>query len=190
MPNTASNAVPRAVPTTAAALVERVRARLEQRVPEVAHDAYPDKPDTYRLTHQVGAFLVGYRGAEYAGALGAEEQTFERRPLLDVSLLARSLNGADGALVLFERGVRALAGYPVPAFGRLVPRREHFLGYEDGVWTYVATFAARTRLVAEPPDDADAPILRTITADSPFGRAVAPSGARKLCPFTPRPAAC
>jgi phage gp36-like protein len=119
-------------------------ARLREKVASVEVTAHPDKPDSYRLLHQVGALLVSYRGSVYSEPESEDEVIQERELHFDVDVLARGLSGHAGSYVFLEAVRDALAGHQVPGFRKLRPIRERFLGYGEGVWIFAVTFAAFT----------------------------------------------
>ncbi len=124
---------------------------------EVAH--YPDNPDTYRLTHRVGAALVQYIGAEYAVpkevALIVQERTLEFAVVVMMRDLGWAYGGppggtSPGAYQMLEAVRVALAGYrlvPDLAATKLRPIKERFIKREDGIWHYAIHFTTRTLAV-------------------------------------------
>src|SRR5277367_5103081 len=120
---------------------------------EIAH--YPDRPETWRLTHRVGAALVMYKGAQYGELLDTAAIIQERRLEFEISVMMRDLGwavGGDasgaspGAYAIIE-GIRtALTGYLIPGCRKMYPVREKFVkrDKQGGVWTYSSTFALST----------------------------------------------
>jgi Gp37 protein len=130
---------------------------------EIAH--YPDRPETWRLTHRVGAALVMYKGAQYGELLDTSAIIQERKLEFEISVMMRDLGwavGGDasgpspGAYAIIE-GIRtALTGYEVPGCRKMYPVREKFVkrDKQGGVWTYSSTFALSTVAVeASQPED-------------------------------------
>lgn len=130
---------------------------------EIAH--YPDRPETWRLTHRVGAALVMYKGAQYGELLDTSAIIQERKLEFEISVMMRDLGwavGGDasgpspGAYAIIE-GIRtALTGYEVPGCRKMYPVREKFVkrDKQGGVWTYSSIFALSTVAVeASQPDD-------------------------------------
>lgn len=129
---------------------------------EIAH--YPDSPETWRLTHRVGAALVRYNGARYGELLDTAAIVQERKLEFEISIIMRDLGwavGGDpsgpspGAYAIIE-GIRAaLTGYWIPGCRQMYPVREKFVkrDKQGGVWTYASTFALSTVAVeASQPD--------------------------------------
>ena len=130
---------------------------------EIAH--YPDRPETWRLTHRVGAALVMYKGAQFGEMLDTSAIIQERKLEFEISVMMRDLGwavGGDasgpspGAYAIIE-GIRtALTGYEVPGCRKMYPVREKFVkrDKQGGVWTYSSTFALSTVAVeASQPED-------------------------------------
>ncbi|MGC1399049.1 Gp37 family protein [Candidatus Binatus sp.] len=130
---------------------------------EIAH--YPDRPETWRLTHRVGAALVMYKGAQYGDLLDTAAIIQERKLEFEVSIMMRDLGwavGGDpsgtspGAYAIIESIRTALTGYLIPGCRKMYPLREKFIkrDKQGGVWTYSSTFALSTVAVeASPADD-------------------------------------
>ena len=129
---------------------------------EIAH--YPDSPETWRLTHRVGAALVRYNGARYGELLDTAAIIQERKLEFEISIIMRDLGwavGGDpsgpspGAYAIIE-GIRAaLTGYWIAGCRQMYPVREKFVkrDKQGGVWTYASTFALSTVAVeASQPD--------------------------------------
>lgn len=155
------------VPTTITALEGGVLARLEAQLDGIAIEAFPDKPGSYRLLHQVGALLVCYRGAKYGGLLDTDATIQKRDMQVDVHVLTRGLAGHQGAYAWIEAVRTVLIGWKVSGFGRLSCAGETFVGHDDGVWTYAVTFGAETMSVAVAEDEV-LPLLEQITAESEY----------------------
>jgi hypothetical protein len=151
-----SPATPLDIATLEATLVTQLANALGNLV-EVAH--YPDNPDTYRLTHRVGAALVQYVGAEYAPpkeiALIVQERTLEFAVVVMMRDLGWAYGGppggtSPGTYQLLEAVRAALAGYrlvPDLAATKLRPIKERFVKREDGIWHYAIHFTTRTLAV-------------------------------------------
>ncbi len=119
---------------------------------------FPDKPAAYRMTHRVGAALIGYRGAKY-GALDDTGAVVQERTLtFGVNLMVRALGwslGAGGAgqspggYALLDAVRAALTGFAPPGCRKMYPLRERFAGRDPqgGVWTWSIDFALDTMAV-------------------------------------------
>ncbi|HKN15009.1 MAG TPA: Gp37 family protein [Candidatus Binatus sp.] len=143
------------------AIVNQLRSQISSI--EIAH--YPDNPETWRMTHRVGAALVMYKGAQYGELLDTAAIIQERKLEFEIAVMMRDLGwavGGDplgpspGAYGIIE-GIRtALTGYQIAGCRKLYPVREKFIkrDKQGGVWTYASTFALSTVAVeASQPDD-------------------------------------
>jgi hypothetical protein len=147
------------------AIVSRLQSQIN--TIEIAH--YPDRPETWRLTHRVGAALVMYKGAQYGELLDTAAIIQERKFEFEISVMMRDLGwavGGDaagpspGAYAIIE-GIRAaLTGYEVPGCRKMYPVREKFVkrDKQGGVWTYSSTFALST-VAVEASESDDFPLF-------------------------------
>lgn len=117
--------------------------RLGEHVDGVPIEPFPDNPASYRLRHQRGAILVGYRGAEYEMPQEVDEVVQFRTLTFDVLVLSRNLSSHTGAYAHLEAIRGALTGHVVDPFEPLQVRAERFMGHAEGVWSWVLTVAAR-----------------------------------------------
>jgi hypothetical protein len=143
------------------AIVTQLRSQISSI--EITH--YPDRPETWRLTHRVGAALVMYKGAQYGDLLDTAAVIQERKLEFEISVMMRDLGwavGGDasgpspGAYAILEALRAALTGYQVPGCRKMYPIRERFVkrDKQGGVWTYSSTFALSTVAVeGAQPDD-------------------------------------
>jgi hypothetical protein len=129
---------------------------------EIAH--YPDRPESYRMTHRVGAALVMYKGAQYGDQLDTAAIIQQRRLEFEVTVMMRDLGwsyggGADGpspgAYAILESIRAALTGFRVPGCRKMYPVRERFVerDRQGGVWIYAIAFGLAT--VAVEPSTTD-----------------------------------
>ncbi len=143
------------------AIVSQLRSQISSI--EIAH--YPDRPETWRLTHRVGAALVMYKGAQYGELLDTAAIIQERKLEFEIAVMMRDLGwavGGDasgpspGAYAIIE-GIRtALTGFRIPGCRKIYPLREKFVkrDKQGGVWNYASTFALSTVAVeASQPGD-------------------------------------
>jgi hypothetical protein len=149
------------IATIGDAIVNQLRSQI--RSIEIAH--YPDNPETWRLTHRVGAALVMYKGAQYGDLLDTSAIIQERKLEFEIAVIMRDLGwavGGDpsgtspGAYAIIESIRTALTGYVVPGCCKMYPVREKFVkrDKQGGVWTYASTFALSTVAVeASQPDN-------------------------------------
>jgi hypothetical protein len=133
------------------AIVNQLRSQISSI--EIAH--YPDSPETWRLTHRVGAALVKYNGAWYGELLDTAAIVQERKLEFEIAIMMRDLGwavGGDasgpspGAYAIIESIRTTLTGYLIPGCRKMYPVREKFVerDKQGGVWTYASTFALST----------------------------------------------
>jgi Gp37 protein len=156
---------------------------------EVAH--YPDNPESYRMTHRVGAALVMYKGAQYGAQLDTAAIIQERRLEFEVTVMMRDLGwsyggGADaaspGAYATLEAIRAALTGFRVPGCRKMHPMRERFVerDRQGGVWIYAIAFGLAT-VAVEPSQTESFPLFVTGVAMEEGGQTQVTLGAE---PFT------
>jgi len=123
-------------------------------LPDLRVEAFPDKPDAYRLSHAHGAVLVGYSGSRLPdpSVLAGTQQ--KRRLEYQLVVKVRSLRDHSGAYAVLEAIRSALAGQPLRG-ARFYPVREQFEDVSNGVWTYLAVYATDVPWVSQAqfPDD-------------------------------------
>jgi hypothetical protein len=133
---------------------------------QVAIDHFPDKPESYRLTHRVGALLLIYAGSEPTptpGPMSVDEVRQERELLWDFAVVMRDLGWAyggqpsgtsPGAYDVLDGLRLAVTGYQHPGCTKMVWRGDHFVrrDSEGGVWYYQARFAHRSVVINVTPD--------------------------------------
>src|SRR5579883_507865 len=145
-------------PLDIATIENAILGQLQAQIGTIEITHYPDRPETYRLTHRIGAALVRYDGGTYGKLIdtGAVVQT--RKLRFAIQLLVRDLGwsvGGDatgampGAYALLE-GIRsALTGFQIGGCSKMYPVRERFIerDREGGVWVYESVFALTTAAV-------------------------------------------
>lgn len=128
------------------AILARLRqalTRAGQAHPVVELAPWPGRPEDYRMTHQVGALLVMYRGGKFPQKTGLVEWPAE----FELGLMVRNLrthqarpgspDDGTGAYDLLEAARVALAGFELPsAAGPAFVTAETFTGRREGVWGY------------------------------------------------------
>ncbi len=141
--------------TDIATIEDAILNRLSSQIDSIEIAHYPDRPETWRLTHRVGAALVMYKGAEYGDLLDTAAIIQERKLEFEIAIMMRDLGwavGGDpsgpspGAYAIIEAVRTALTGYRIPGCRQMYPVREKFLkrDKQGGVWTYASIFALST----------------------------------------------
>src|SRR5258708_19615443 len=87
-------ATPTDLATIEAAIVTQLRSRISSI--EIAH--YPAEPETWRLTHRVGAALVIYKGAQYGDLLDTAAVIQERKLQFELPVMMLDLASAVGSV--------------------------------------------------------------------------------------------
>jgi hypothetical protein len=136
-------------PTTVEALEEAVRTCLEQAIPDLTVEAYPDDSDNYVFSAPVGAALVRYHGSKYGPSLDTAAVIQERHMAVEITVICRSLNGQYGVTAYLEQVRRALTGHQPPGFDKLRPIKDEFLQEGGGQWRYAIDFATSTLSVED-----------------------------------------
>ncbi|HHR4769127.1 TPA: Gp37 family protein [Salmonella enterica] len=129
-------------------------ARLQDRLPALDCELFPDDPGSYRLNHDVGALLVSYSNADF-GANGAIDCVMQEQPVrVVVTLVFRELNTPTGAIQALDETRRALAGFrPAGCHTPYVLVSEKCLGFVAGVWQFSLIVQARSMFVQDSPDE-------------------------------------
>jgi len=156
-PWTGTNFAP-ATPIDIATLESAILAQLRAAIGtiEIAH--YPDRPETYRMTHRVGAALVRYAGAKYGPLIDSAAVVQQRRLSFEITLMMRDLGWSfggeadgtsPGAYAIIEQVRAVLTGFRIAGCGKMYPLSEQFVerDKQGGVWVYAILFALTTAAV-------------------------------------------
>lgn len=114
--------------------------RLRTQIPDVAVDAYPDRPEQYQLKHAVGACLVRYAESQFTEPDRTDVVIQAQRITMEVVTQVRNLRDHGGMLALLHTVRQALTGFRIPGASACYPVSEAFEDYVDGVWQYVTAF--------------------------------------------------
>jgi len=155
-----------------AAIVERLAGQLTG----VKVEAFPDKPDSYRMHHPKGTVLVAFGRATYSAPRSIDLVVQERRVEWDITLLMRNLRDHAGAYDVLDAIRLVLTGWRTSGCTKLMPVREQFLDQNQGVWTFVLTMAHSVTVV-ECAEEEDLPLLKRVNTEDDYGTTQAPRGA-------------
>ena len=142
-------------------IVVAIKGRLAAKLPGLAVEYFPDRPDEYRLNHPKGALLVSYLGSRFGDVADIEIVAQERTAKFSVTVLLRQLNGNGGALDISGQVILALAGFRAPDCKKMWIVAERYLGETAGLWQYAVDVATETMLV-EDTDIGLEPLLTTV----------------------------
>jgi hypothetical protein len=151
-----------ATPLDIATVENAILAQLRGQITAIEIGHYPDRPESWRLTHRIGAALVQYKGAEYGPKLDSAAIVQERKFEFEITLIMRDLGWSvggepggtsPGAYAMIEAVRAALTGFIVPGCRKMYPVKERFVerDRQGGVWTYALAFALTTLAIEAPP---------------------------------------
>ncbi len=135
-------------------LISAVVARLKEQMPEWSVDEFPDAPDRYNWAGARATLLVAWESSSYSDLESLEPFSARRELRLSVTLLARSLRGSHSIATGLDDVLVALFGWePADTAGKLGceclrPSEEKFVGEDQGLWRFVATYRSATVAVA------------------------------------------
>lgn len=152
---------------TTKAILQAAADRLRAEVPGVAVELYPESPASWRLNHPRAALLVDYRGSKYGDAVDTGIVAQGRELSIGVSVVARTLNDAYGALLITDAVRLALLGQRLPDCRKLRLDSERFVSQEAGLWIYELVFSAES-LVVEDAEGDTGPALARVAVDYGF----------------------
>lgn len=153
-------------------VLDDIVARLRERLPGLHVAYFPDSPDTFTLTHPVGAVLLSYSQSTYGASKsnGAVMQPQTMRFVATVVL--RQLNGQHGAVDALDSVRQALGGWrPKNCLRPVWLIDDTFLGEEQGLWQYALTFATQSFFIQ---DDDPAESVATLAGVIPDNSDVKP----------------
>ena len=125
--------------------------KLQETLPELSIEAFPENPTEYELIHPLGSVLVQYDGSTFRPnkvTNGAAVQIRDLRFVL--ALVLRNLRDSGGCYDVLQRAAEALGGLVIPgAVTCLTPVNESFSSEADGVWVYVQGYEVSVKFVSE-----------------------------------------
>lgn len=141
--------------------------RLKSQVPGVAVELYPESPAAWRMNHPRAALLVDYRGSRYGEVVDTGIVAQGRELSIGISVVARTLHDAYGALAITDAVRLALLGQRLPDCRKLRLSSERFVSQEAGNWIYELVFSAESLAVEDAEGDSG-PALTRVVADYGF----------------------
>lgn len=152
---------------TTRAILQAVAERMKAQVPGVGVELYPENPAAWRLNHPRAALLVDYRGSKYGEPADTGIVAQGRELSIGISVVARTLHDAYGALAITDAVRLALLGFRLPDCQKARLESERFVAQEAGNWIYELVFSAASLAVEDADGDAG-PVLTRIVADYGF----------------------
>ncbi|MCM2494548.1 Gp37 family protein [Burkholderia glumae] len=143
-------------------MVDAVVARLRVKLPALATEYFPERPDDYRLNHPIGALLISYPGSQYDATADINMIVQPRRVKFAVAIVLRQLNGRGGAIDVLDHVRTALLGFRPPDCKKLAAVNDKFLGQADSLWQYVIEFSA-VAVIVEDAEPNNGPLLTQVT---------------------------
>lgn len=141
------------------ALETAIIERLKPAFPTALVDAFPDKFDGYEKlpTNRGAAILVAYRGSDYGEPRPMGMVVQEQRPQFEVTVVAKSLRGHQGALALLDGVRRRLTGHRPAGAEPMRPLDEQYVPSPPGHWVYAMIWATSFPHVEELEAETEAP---------------------------------
>jgi hypothetical protein len=147
-----------ATPLDIATIETAILTQLKSQIASIEITHYPDRPETYRLTHRIGAALVRYDGAAYGPVNDTGAVVQRRRLRFAVRLVMRDLGWSfggeadgpsPGAYAMIEAVRAALTGFQIGGCGKMAPSRERFIerDKQGAAWIYEISFTLTTAAV-------------------------------------------
>ena len=152
---------------TTKAILQAAAERLKVQVPGVGVELYPENPGAWRLNHPKAALLVDYRGSRYGEVVDTGIVAQGRELSIGISVVARTLHDAYGALAITDAVRLALLGQRLPDCRKLRLSSERFVSQEAGNWIYELVFEAESLVVEDAETDAG-PLLKRPVVDYGF----------------------
>lgn len=116
--------------------LDELKARLAQKLPTLAVELFPDKPDDYRLNHPRGALLLSYVGSRYSTSRDVFAVVQNRVMRFSVTALFRQLNGRQGVVDVLDEVRLGLVGIAPVGCKPFWLESEQYVGQNTGIWQY------------------------------------------------------
>lgn len=133
-------------------IIDSIIDQLKAKLPHLAVEYFPEKPDTYRLNHPRGALLVSYAGSNFGKIQETGYVLQPRTTTFSITVILRQLNGRGGAIDVLDQLRLSIIGFKPPNCRRKIwAINEKFLGETAGLWQYALDIATEGVLL----EDAD-----------------------------------
>ncbi len=128
--------------------------RLDGKLPQYVAELFPETPNQYRLNHPIGAFLLSYGSSKFDSTEDVGLVIQPRNLELVFNVVARQLNGRDGAVFMCDQLRAALLGYqPALCSQKISAAHEKFLGVNEGIWMYAVHLTTQMMSIQGIDDD-------------------------------------
>lgn len=127
---------------------------------------YPDKSNEYRFTHPHGVVLIRFRKSSFEHPRPIDSVVQDVTVHFDCAVLGRSLRGTRGAYTVADQVRNALSGQRLES-APIYTVSEEFIEEEDGVWSFVLSYAVpitHVQMLAEE----SLPVLQRLTLQDNF----------------------
>jgi gp37 protein len=128
-------------------IIDALRDHLQQAIPWVQVDEFPERPADYQFIHPVGAVLVAYQSSQFTAIEGLGNIAQQRNITLQLTVIGASLHGDSGALAILDEVRLAIVGFAPPNCLPCHLIREQFLSENAGAWQYALTVQTETQQV-------------------------------------------
>ncbi len=128
-------------------IIDALRDHLQQAIPWVQVDEFPERPADYQFIHPVGAVLVAYQSSQFTAIEGLGHIAQQRNITLQLTVIGASLHGDSGALAILDEVRLAIVGFAPPNCLPCHLIREQFLSENAGAWQYALTVQTETQQV-------------------------------------------
>ena len=128
-------------------IIDALRDHLQQAIPWVQVDEFPERPADYQFIHPVGAVLVAYQSSQFTAIEGLGHIAQQRNITLQLTVIGASLHGDSGALAILDEVRLAIVGFAPPNCLPCHLIREPFLSENAGAWQYALTVQTETQQV-------------------------------------------
>ena len=128
-------------------IIDAVQQHLQEAIPWVQVDVFPERPADYQFIHPVGAVLVGYQSSQFMKIQGLGTIAQQRNIVLHLTIIGAHLHGDDGALAILDEVRLAIVGFVPPNCLPCHLLQERFISEDAGSWHYELTVQTETQQV-------------------------------------------
>lgn len=119
-----------------ATILDSVRLHVQQALPDISVELFPDNPAAYRFMHPKGAVLIAYQGGKYKKLEDIGMVVQERQLTLYFTVFSRSLHGEAGGQNLLDALRLALTGFEPYGCSPAHLIDDGFLAENGGTWQH------------------------------------------------------